>query len=33
MNFENGKISKLRRLLINLADEQDLKNNDKYVAL
>ena len=33
MNFENGKISKLRRLLINLADKQDLENNDKYVAL
>ena len=33
MNSENSKISKLHRLLLNLADKINLKKSDKYVVL
>lgn len=33
MNSENNKASDRYRLVLNLVDKVDLKNNDKYVAL
>ena len=33
MNSENSKTFDLRRLLLNLSDEINLKRSDKYVAL
>ena len=33
MNSENSKISEPQRLLLNFADEINLKRRDKYVAL
>ena len=32
MNYENSKISDLRRLLLNPTDKINLKRSDKYVA-
>ena len=33
MNSKNSKTSDLHRLLLNLADEINLKRSDKYVAI